>query len=102
MFCEPHGSTNAAPISTLPELGATEHALWTPILDAESVAAQHQVERKVVRGNQAANEGSGNPGATADEDWPALKAQFVLMLSVIGTPGLLPLVLGLLFILSDV
>ena len=29
-----------------------------------------------MRSNQAANEGSGNPGAIADEDWPALKAKF--------------------------
>ena len=53
---------------TLPELGAAEHVPWLSILDAESVAAQRQVELRVVRDDQAAHEGSSNPGASADED----------------------------------
>ena len=73
--CDLHGSIIAALLSTLPELGAAEHVTWLPIL-AESVAAQHQDELKVVRGDHAAHEGASNPGASADEDWAALNAKF--------------------------
>ena len=68
MFFELHGSTNTAQISTRPELGATEHVPYLPVVDAESAAAQHHVELQVVR--------SGNFGASADEDWTALDAKY--------------------------
>ena len=46
-----------APISTRPEVGAAEQVPWLPILDAESVAAQHQNEPQKVHGHWAAHEG---------------------------------------------
>ena len=76
MFRELHGSTTTAAISTLPELGAAGHVPRLPILDAEPVAAQHQVELMVVHSDHAAHAGSGNLGASADEDWAALNANF--------------------------
>ena len=71
MFCELHGSTNTALSSTRPELGAAEHVPWLPILDAESFAAQGELQE--VLDEQAAQEGSSNFGASADEDWPRLR-----------------------------
>ena len=72
----PNPSTCCASYMDLRAQRKFRHGQSSPILDAKSVAAQHQVELQVVHDDQAAYEGSSNPGVSADEDKAALNAKF--------------------------